>query len=169
MKINQNQLLGETLKKAGLINDSQLQTALEARQYTTHLRVGEIMALSGWIEQKTANFFAEEWHNFLERTERKPIGYYLERSGLLTAEQIDSILAEQKKIWLKFGSVAVLQGSIEQETVDFFIFHLFPSKLLDSPLIGKKKIVPAKITGLESCLTQQAPPVRSNDDIRWID
>ncbi|MEL6788436.1 MAG: hypothetical protein AAFO76_13755, partial [Cyanobacteria bacterium J06607_15] len=107
--------------------------------------------------------------------EKHPLGYYLERSGLLTQEQTESILEEQKKIWVKFGSVAVLQGILAQETVDFFLNNLFPLESLDSALIGKKDLV-AKV---EMEREQTSPPAETVqpeskqevdlDDIPWID
>ncbi|MEO1466122.1 MAG: hypothetical protein AAFR89_07810, partial [Cyanobacteria bacterium J06633_1] len=150
-------LLGETLYQAGLISNTQIETALADRQDSSYLRVGEIMALRGWIEQKTADFFAEEWHILLNQAEKHPLGYYLERSGLLTQEQTESILEEQKKIWVKFGSVAVLQGILAQETVDFFLNNLFPLESLDSALIGKKDLV-AKV---EMEREQTSPPAET--------
>jgi hypothetical protein len=44
---------------------------------------------------------------------------------------MNSILEEQKQIWVKFGAIAVLQGRLTQETVDFFLENLFPLELDD--------------------------------------
>ena len=89
MVYTHERLLGETLKQAGLISDLQIQTVLEDRKYSHHLRVGEIMALRGWIRQKTADFFAEEWHHLINQSKKYPLGYYLEKSNLLTDKQIN--------------------------------------------------------------------------------
>ncbi|MGL6344538.1 MAG: hypothetical protein ACRC80_35985, partial [Waterburya sp.] len=117
-QLPQNQLLGEILEQAGLVSDEQIQIALAERREIHHLRVGEIMALRGWINQRTADFFADEWCNLVNQTEKQLLGYYLEQSGLLTKQQINSILEEQQKIWVKFGAIAVLQGRLTKETVD---------------------------------------------------
>lgn len=169
-------LLGETLKQAGLISDLQIKTVLEDRKYSNHLRVGEIMALRGWIDQKTADFFAEEWYDLVNQAEKQPLGYYLVKSGLLTDQQIDSILQEQQKIWVKFGSVAILQGILTQETLDFFVGHLYPLELLDSPLIGKKIEPKKSILVVDDHHTSKnfsepEPQVKDvdDDDIPWID
>ncbi len=31
------------------------------------LRLGEILAIRGWIEQQTGDFFADEWQSLLEQ------------------------------------------------------------------------------------------------------
>lgn len=173
MTFNNSNLLGETLYQAGLISDLQRAIALEDRRDSNYLRVGEIMALRGWIKQETADFFAEEWHVLLNQTEKYPLGYYLEKSGLLTQQQIDLILEEQNKIWVKFGSVAVLQGILAQDTVDFFLSKLFPLESLDSPLMGKKNIAPIIDLAAkeEPVVGEPQPELKQEvdlDDIPWI-
>lgn len=138
MKYNRSKPIGEVLKTAGLVCDAQIQVALIDRQYNRDLRVGEILALRGWIEQQTADFFVEEWHLAIEQANKYPLGYYLQRAGLLTKKQINSVLEEQKKLWIKFGAVATLQGLIEETTVDFFLSNLFPTASLESPFINKR-------------------------------
>lgn len=173
MTFTYSNLLGETLYQAGLISDLQRAIALEDRQDSKHLRLGEIMALRGWIKQETADFFAEEWHVLLNQTEKHPLGYYLERSGLLTQQQTSLILEEQQKIWVKFGSVAVLQGILAQDTVDFFLNKLFPLESLDSPLIGKKEIFPIQDLEVNNNLVVENAQSKSKqeidlEDIPWI-
>lgn len=167
------ELLGETLQKAGLISDSQIQVALVDREYNQELRLGEILAIRGWLEPQTANFFADEWQFLLQQQNKYPLGYYLEKSGLLTPGQISSILQEQKKIWLKFGSVAIIQGLLKQNTLDFFLDNLFPLSSLCSPQIGKKNS--PKINSLEDNKSKvkdesmEKNPDIDYDDIPWID
>ncbi len=167
------ELLGETLQKAGLISDSQIQVALVDREYNQELRLGEILAIRGWLEPQTADFFADEWQFLLQQKNKYPLGYYLEKSGLLTSEQISSILQEQNKIWLKFGSVAIIQGLIKQNTLDFFLDNLFPLSLSCSPQIGKKNSL--NFNNLEtnkSEIKDKSIAEKSDidyDDIPWID
>ena len=175
MTPNNHQPLGQTLKQAGLISDFQIETVLAERQYTQHLRVGEIMAMRGWIAPQTADFFAEEWSDLVVQVEKKPLGYYLQKAGLLSEQQTKYILEEQKKIWVKFGSVAVLQGIIEQQTIDFFLSNLFPLEALDSSLIGKRDSETASNLELENesladTLEEESHSVEiDDDDIPWID
>jgi hypothetical protein len=176
-ELTEKKLLGETLEQAGLVSDEQIQTALAEGQKSQNLRVGEILALRGWIEQSTADFFADEWYNLVNQNEKQLFGYYLEKSGLLTQQQTASILKEQQKIWVRFGAIAVLQGLLTQETVNFFLEHLFPLELLDSPFIGKKITAPvSKPVVLKTTSISQPPEPRTivssskidDDDIPWI-
>lgn len=158
------QPLGETLKKAGLVSAAQVQVALIDRQYYRDFRVGEILAIRGWIGQQTADFFADEWQFLVKQTNKYPLGYYLEKSGLLTEKQINSILEEQKQLWIKFGAVAILQGRLEKTTVDFFLNNLFPGASLESPFIGRKN-------STQSTALADRTIVSTTDleDIPWID
>jgi hypothetical protein len=49
----------------------------------------------------------------------------LRKAGLITEQQIISILEEQSKCWIKFGEVAVLNGFINYETLNFFKNNFF--------------------------------------------
>ena len=172
MLVKNNKPLGEILKQAGLISDLQIKTVL-ASQHSQHLRVGEIMAMRGWIDRRTADFFADEWSDLVAQAEKKPLGYYLQKAGLLSEQQTESILEEQKKIWVKFGSVAVLQGVIKQQTVDFFLDNLFPLEALDSPLMGKKASLDKENVIVSSASEEAREESQAQkidyEDIPWID
>lgn len=158
------QPLGKILQTAGLISDAQIQVALIDRQYNQDLRVGEILAIRGWIEQQTADFFAEEWQLLVQKPDKYPLGYYLERSGLLTTKQINSILKEQKQLWIKFGSVAIIQGLLDKTTVDFFLNNLFPHALLESHFIGRRN------SGQPIATVECSSTIPTDlEDIPWID
>ncbi|WP_107670333.1 hypothetical protein [Cyanothece sp. BG0011] len=120
-----NPLLGEVLRDADLITDAQLQTALRDKQDYKHQKIGEILALRGWLKQETVNFFAEEWANCLQQGAKYPIGEYLKQAALLDQEDIENILDLQQDLKMKFGEIAVSQGLLRQKTVDFFLNHLF--------------------------------------------
>ena len=156
------ELLGETLYTAGLISESQIQVVLSDREYNPNLRLGEILAIRGWIEQQTADFFADEWQYSIEQPEKYPLGYYLQQAGLLKEHQIDSILQEQRQIWVKFGSVAVLQGFIKQSTLNFFLKHLFPSAMSESSFVSHKN--QRKIESVQP----KAIVEIDDEDIPWI-
>lgn len=123
------QPIGEILQEAGLITRPQLDLALRDQEYYQDMRLGEILALRGWIEQNTADFFVQEWFKLIDRSIEKPLGFYLRKAGLLTEEQIQRILIEQHKESLRFGMIAVQQGLIKQNTVNFFVKNLFPSQI----------------------------------------
>ncbi|GAB4529146.1 MAG: hypothetical protein Tsb0014_10890 [Pleurocapsa sp.] len=118
--------LGEILQDAGLVTNSQIKVALYDKQYHHDLRIGEILALRGWIEQTTADFFSEQWFNLINQRPNHPLGHYLKRAGLLSEKDIQLILVEQEKRALRFGKTAVINGFLKQQTLDFFLKNLFP-------------------------------------------
>lgn len=130
--------LGFILQEAGLISKSQIALALVDQSYYQDLKIGEILVLRGWLDQNTADFFAEKWYNLVQTKYRHPLGYYLQQANLLQEEQINAILKEQNQLWLRFGSVAVLKGWLKQNTLDFFLENLFPTELSSSPFIGRR-------------------------------
>lgn len=121
-----NRPLGEILIEAGLITASQIEFALQL-QSTSKLRIGEILASHNWIEQQTADFFAEKWVKLLEQKEKKPLAYYFRSAGLLNEQQIAVLIREQKQQTKpkRFHRLAVEQGYLKQITVDFFLANIF--------------------------------------------
>lgn len=117
--------LGTVLQKAGLVSAQQIEIALrEQKTKFSNKRLGEILALHGWIEQETANFFAEHWAILLAEKSKQPLGQYLKEACLLSENQINVILSEQKQTGLKFGTLAALKGWIKQTTIIFFVESL---------------------------------------------
>jgi hypothetical protein len=100
---------------------------------------------------------------FVNNSKKYPLGYYFEKSGLLTREQINSILEEQKHLWIKFGSVAVIKGLLQENTVNFFLNNLFPRALSESPYIGRTAVPQS------DRMTNTAELQIDSDDIPWID
>ena len=128
----QRKLLGEILLEAGLISPSQLEMALADQNQFFMLKLGEILALRGWLKQETIDFFVDKIINHLDNdstSNPQYIGQYFQEAGLLTEEQIKSILQEQKKLGIKFGYLAVLKGFLKEQTLTFFL-----EKLIKSPL-----------------------------------
>ena len=130
--------IGMLLRSADLISLSQIELALRAKQEYSHLRLGEIIAMQGWLKPETADFFVEEWSNLLQQKYREPLGYYLQQAALLEKEDVEAILEEQILTGVRFGTVAVLQGLIKSTTLDFFLMHLFPEQLGDSPFVNMR-------------------------------
>ncbi|WJI25173.1 hypothetical protein RHP47_05685 [Thermosynechococcus sp. QKsg1] len=129
--------IGELLLKAGLITRGQLQVALMEKSIYTNLRFGEIVALHGWLPQETIDFFVEEWPKLSQGKEKHPIGFYLKKASLLTEEQIQQILKEQWQTSYRFGALAVLNGWVKQETVNFFLQSINPNALKERTRIEK--------------------------------
>ena len=121
--------IGEILREADLITTPQLEVALRDQNYNEDMRLGEILALRGWIKQDTADFFVQEWFKLANRRIEHPIGFYLNKAGLLSESDIQKILVEQRKYSLRFGDTAIKQGLLKPNTVDFFLRNLFPSQI----------------------------------------
>ena len=121
-----NKPLGEILIEAGLITASQIEFALH-QQADTDLRIGEILASHNWIEQKTADFFAEKWSKVIKQKQKKPLVYYFRHAGLLDEQQIAQIIKEQQQEEkpTRFHRLAVKKGYVKQITVDFFLANIF--------------------------------------------
>ncbi|ELS05488.1 hypothetical protein Xen7305DRAFT_00052340 [Xenococcus sp. PCC 7305] len=129
--------IGEILQNAGLVSPSQIEVALHDQTYYQDMRIGEILALRGWIEQSTVDFFAQEWVRLLRQKDGQPLGFYLKRASLLTEKQIEMILAEQNQTCLRFGATAVLKGFVKKNTIDFFLTNLFPEQAISSSYITR--------------------------------
>lgn len=125
--------IGDILREADLVSEHQVELALQAKEHYSHLLLGEILAMQGWLKPETADFFVEEWSNLLKKRYREPLGYYLEQAALLESKDIEAILEEQIQTGVRFGTVAVLKGLIKSTTLDFFLMNLFPQQLGDSP------------------------------------
>lgn len=121
--------IGEILTEADLITKPQLEVALRDQIYNENMLLGEILALRGWIKQDTADFFVQEWYRLVNRRIEYPIGFYLNKAGLLSDRDIQIILEEQSKYSLRFGDIAVKKGLLKPNTVNFFVKNLFPSQL----------------------------------------
>lgn len=124
--------IGEILAEADLITRPQLEVALRDQIYNDNMLLGEILALRGWIKQDTADFFVREWFKIVNQRIEHPIGFYLNKAGLLSEEDIQKILAEQRKKSLRFGDTAVQKGLLKPSTVNFFLQNLYPSQLQNS-------------------------------------
>jgi hypothetical protein len=125
------------LQQAALISSAQVEVALRDRVEYPELRIGEILALHGWLKAETADFFAERWPLLITQQWVYPIGYYLKEAALLEKIQIDNILFEQRrrKTWLRFGELVVQKKWLKQTTIDFFLLakkgHSSTSTLAD--------------------------------------
>ncbi|ELS04816.1 hypothetical protein Xen7305DRAFT_00045520 [Xenococcus sp. PCC 7305] len=135
----QTKPLGIVLQEAHLITDSKIEVALRDQEYYPYLRLGEILAMRGWIKQETADFFAQDWSKLTRQKTRRCLGYYLQKAALLQPQDIDAILEEQKMLGIRFGSIAVLRGLLESQTLDFFLMNLFPQEIGKSSLVSKSR------------------------------
>ncbi|MCM1982365.1 hypothetical protein [Lyngbya confervoides] len=133
------QRLGELLREAHLVTEAQLQVALYDQQEYSQLRLGEIFVARGWINQRTADFFADEWGWVRGQSLRKPLGAYLHQAGLMDTTTVEIIVQEQRHNGFRFGANAVLLGCIDQQTLDYFLEHLFPEEKDAAPYVFNSK------------------------------
>ncbi len=172
----QPKLLGVILQEASLVSIPQIELALQDQTYYPDLRLGEIVAMRGWIKQETADFFAQNWLELLQQRKRQPLGYYLQQSALLEEKHLQAIIEEQRITGIRFGSIAVLQGLLKPQTLDFFLMHLFPREFSKSSLVGKHQIDYQKYqqstpnNPISDDLPQNQPEVEDIEDseITWI-
>lgn len=131
----QTQPIGEILQKAHLISPAQIDVALRDQQRYQelnlgNLKLGEILALRGWLKQETTDFFVERWATLLNQKPRQPLGYYLCEAALLSQQQICYLLEEQQKlpVKLRLGELAYLEGWLKPKTIDYFVKNLSAAK-----------------------------------------
>ncbi|MBE9223472.1 hypothetical protein IQ215_12265 [Cyanobacterium stanieri LEGE 03274] len=115
--------IGEKLEEAGLISKYQIEVALIDQISYIDTRLGEILALRGWLKQETVDFFVKDIPRLVFAEEKIRIGSYFKAAALLDEGQIGEILDEQIHSEIKFGYIAVLKGYLKQETLDFFLRH----------------------------------------------
>ncbi len=125
VKPTSHEPLGVLLRQAGLVSSARIKAALK-QQNRQHKgkRLGEILALQGWLKPETADFFVRELPKLQTQKPQQPIGQYLKLAALLDEKQIEIILTKQKQTNLKFGELAVSNGWLGQETLDFFLENL---------------------------------------------
>ncbi|MBF2056162.1 MAG: hypothetical protein IGQ45_02830 [Cyanobacterium sp. T60_A2020_053] len=128
--VEEKRLIGELLIEAGIISHAQLEIALADQTQFHKLKLGEILALRGWVKPETVDFLINfEYHpdqQFINYG--MPVGYFLEKAGLLDKEQIEKVLTEQNKKGKKFCETAVEVGFIKDKTATFFL-----QKIINSP------------------------------------
>lgn len=132
-------LTGEILEEAGLISSEQIKIALDVQRQCVALRIGEILAIKGWLKQETVDFFVKICLENKPATysQNQPIGYFFQKAGILTEEQINNILKDQKKLGIKFCYLAVMKGFLNEKTADFFLENI-STKIPEAPVINKK-------------------------------
>ena len=116
--------LGAVLQQADLVSAAQIEIALREQTQDENRRLGEILALHGWLKQETADFFAEQWPTLVSQKLKQPLGQYLKEAALLDEEQISAILDQQRQTGLLFGTLTALKGWLKQTTINFFLEYL---------------------------------------------
>ena len=137
--------IGELLVEANLLTPAQVQVGLYDQQQFSTMRLGEIFVFRGWLNQQTADFFGDRWYGLCTQSQdgRESIGQYLCAAGLMDQHCIEKIIDEQHRNGYRFGANAVLLGFIKQQTLDYFLEHLFPDRKNEAHYMfnGKQRIM----------------------------
>lgn len=116
--------------------------ALRDQKEYPNLRLGEILALRGWLKQTTIDFFLEDFPILLRKKYTLLIGEGLRQADLLSDMQIYYILLEQREKQRRFGEIAVQKGWLRPKTVDFFADSLTRNRTgLESKLVQELKSI----------------------------
>ena len=108
---------GELLHKLGLVNQEQIDKALQAqKEDLKNLRLGEILDKWGWVKKETIDFLLEE----LPSQPKLNLPEFLIKSKLLREEQVKTITQEQSPTGLPWEEIAVQRGLVKQKTLDWF-------------------------------------------------
>jgi len=166
--------LGETLQRAGLLSPGQLEVVLQDQKWQPDMRIGDILELRGWVKRDAIEFFAEQWPKLAKVGRDRPIGYYFQQAGLLSAQQVEALLQEQAQAGLRIGALAVLHGWLSQETLDWFLRSLAPEESAASAFIKRKQSKDSDVAQAQASqpktvtnLPAQAPTEPNLDDIAW--
>jgi hypothetical protein len=135
--------LGTVLQQAGLVSSNQIKQALEKQKQNRSLKIGKILASQGYIKPETADFFADHWSTLISQKPKQLLGQYFKQAALLSDQQIELILEEQKQTNLRFGELAISKGLLKQTTVEFFLKYLAPESqsLLELNTAEKPKVI----------------------------
>ena len=116
-----HELLADLLMEAGLLTETQLQSARAERVHCQML-LGEILIMRGWISPQAVEFLLRAPAQALPQGGGKhPIGEYFKAAGLVTEGQIVEALRLQKRKKIYFGMALVERGYVQEETLDFFL------------------------------------------------
>ena len=127
--------IGELLVAAGLLSEARVQVALlDKNRSDGQYRTGEILAMRGWVRQETTDFFVDVLPKLASTSSRLLLGEYLTLAHLLTPDQVDALLKEQKQCGVRLGSLAVMRGWLPKRTLDFLLEVLFPDRMHENEL-----------------------------------
>ena len=122
-------LLGVVLQDAHLISDFQIQIALIDQQ-AYRMRLGDVLVLHGWLQQKTLDFFVYQWNYLLRNPEEFSLEDCIQSAGLLSKQQIQFIRQEQVRTNQSFRCIVLQQGLLKKQTLDFFEAAIIKTKLV---------------------------------------
>ncbi|MEM8715694.1 MAG: WecB/TagA/CpsF family glycosyltransferase, partial [Cyanobacteria bacterium P01_G01_bin.4] len=127
--------------RAGLLTEEQLDVARSQQQDHSHLTLAEIVSVRGWLTKQTVDFFVERLPSLKRDMRQQPLGDYLVAADLLDDAQLAALLWESRQETLQqdghqrdshreerrcIGDLAVQNGWLTRQTVDFFLAEVAP-------------------------------------------
>lgn len=112
--------LGLLLHEAGLLSMDQVEFLLEQQVKSPGQRFGELIVQQGWVNAQTVRFFLVELPQWLKQKRAYSLTEYLQTSGLLSDEQLDQLVRDQKIEPIALELLAIQYGWVKDETVNFF-------------------------------------------------
>jgi len=158
--------IGTILMGAGLLNQQQLDKALEGQMHGNE-RVGDTLIRNGVLkaEDLTTPLLVQEYLGTIESAVklaaggRQLLGQLLVESGHISSEQLDQVIAEQQRSGGKLGEVFKRLGILsEQQLNGLLVFQHNQDATRDSPLrLGELLVSTGRIAReqLEDALLKQ--------------
>ncbi len=113
--------LEKKLRACELVSHHQLEIArmeqLTRRDGSTAI---EILLEKQWIQPVTVRFFETVLAQLVTQQQKRPIGYYLQLAGLLSAAQVADLHQASHLTGMSFAEVAESKGWVKRQTI-FFI------------------------------------------------
>ncbi|MGF1490093.1 MAG: hypothetical protein ACFBSE_23645 [Prochloraceae cyanobacterium] len=117
-------ILSLRLNQAGLLSEPQIEIALRDCDRHDDFTIEEIIILRGWLKQETLAFFLEQIPELIDRPQKLSLAECLERSALVSKENIAKLLNYQQETGNTLAALAVELGYIKQSTLDFFVNYI---------------------------------------------
>ncbi|MGK7909521.1 MAG: hypothetical protein AB4040_20110 [Synechococcus sp.] len=162
--------VGELLVKAGLLSDAQVQVALQDEcLYEGIYRIDDILVMRGWTCKETIDFFVDRLPELIRAPYKLRFGEYLTLANLLTQEQVDELLREQRQCNVRLGSLAVMRGWIHQQTRDFFLETFFPEHRHESEVGIKVSVTDTQRKSVETMTINGIEVLEESDTYENLD
>ena len=124
--------IGSHLLDAGLLTSEQLEAALAEQEIQASIRLGEVLKNRGWVKERTIQFMLDNViNNSSDRQELEThalLGAYLVEAGLVTQEQVDQALQEQKTSDLRLGEILVNHGWVTPRNIEYMMKYVTVAK-----------------------------------------
>ena len=124
-QLTHSELTG-ALMEAGLLSSAQLSVIQDLIEPTESFTLPDMLVQQGIVSSETVEFFVHQFPILRSAPNSANLGLVMRSANLITARQEAEVLRYQRmNPRLRFGEIAVNFGYCNQETVDFFLKHLY--------------------------------------------